>query len=280
MITSTFYGTSSVHLTDGETSIFVDAFLTRPSLARLVVGRLRPSDSEIDAALGRGGVDKLDALFVAHSHYDHLMDAPAVVKKVGGTMYGSESTLNYGRGEGLADSQMALIADGDDIAVGAFTVRVIEAPHSPGNIAPGFIRDRLSSPCHTLKFKDGGCFVFHFSHPEGNRLVLPIANYIPGFLDGLKARVVYLGIGALGRQSDDFRSEYWRHTVEQLEPELVIPVHWDHFGHSLSKPLKPLPVPADNVAKSREFLAAQDANVHFPVAFESVRLTPEGAVVQ
>ena len=52
MITSTFYGTSSVHLTDGETSIFVDAFLTRPSFARLVVGRLRPNDSEIDAVLG------------------------------------------------------------------------------------------------------------------------------------------------------------------------------------------------------------------------------------
>ncbi|WP_181896888.1 MBL fold metallo-hydrolase [Corynebacterium senegalense] len=129
-----------------------------------------------------------------------------------------------------------LIGDGDEVTVGKFTVRIIEAPHSPGNIAPGFIHDRLCSPCHTLKFKDSGCFVFHFSHPEGNILVVPSANYIPGFLDGLKAQVVYLGIGAFGRQSDAFSNEYWANTVEQLEPELVIPVHWDHFD--------PLPVQA------------------------------------
>lgn len=276
-ITSTFYGTSSVHLTDGETDTFVDAFLTRPSFPRLAVGHLKPTGTTIDKALGKGGVVKLDALFVAHSHHDHLMDAPAVVKKVGGAMYGSESTLNYGRGEGLSDAQMGLIGDGDEVTVGKFTVRIIEAPHSPGNIAPGFIHDRLCSPCHTLKFKDSGCFVFHFSHPEGNILVVPSANYIPGFLDGLKAQVVYLGIGAFGRQSDAFRNEYWHHTVEQLEPELVIPVHWDHFGRSL---FKPLPFPADNVAKSREVLSERDVDVRFPEAFESVQLAPDGPVIQ
>ncbi|WP_181896889.1 MBL fold metallo-hydrolase [Corynebacterium senegalense] len=95
-----------MHLTDGETDTFVDAFLTRPSFPRLAVGHLKPTGTTIDKALGKGGVVKLDALFVAHSHHDHLMDAPAVVKKVGGAMYGSESTLNYGRGEGLSDAQM------------------------------------------------------------------------------------------------------------------------------------------------------------------------------
>ncbi|WP_092151981.1 MBL fold metallo-hydrolase [Corynebacterium mycetoides] len=271
MITSTFYGTSSVHVTDGDTNIFVDAFLTRPSLARLVFRRLEPDEAIIDAALARGGVDKLDALFVAHSHHDHLLDAPRVADKLGATLYGSRSTLNYGRREGLREDRLAEIAGGSRVTVGDFTVTVVEAPHSPGNVAPGVIRGALASPCHVLEFKDGGCFVFHLHHPGGEILVLPSANYRPGFVDGLRADVVYLGIGALGRQPRQFQEAYWANTAGALQPATVIPIHWDNFGRPLSKPFTPLPFPADNVRASRRFLedkaARAGCDLRFPEPF-------------
>ncbi|AWB85018.1 MBL fold metallo-hydrolase [Corynebacterium liangguodongii] len=272
-ISSTFYGTSSVHITDGVTSIFVDAFLTRPSFARLVLGRLRSDEAAVDWALHKGGVDKLDAIFVSHSHHDHILDAPAVAERFGARLYGSRSSLNFGKGEGLADELMEQIAGGDSVEIGDFTVRIIEAPHSPGNISPGTIDGELASPCHTLSFKDGGCFVFHFSHPAGNILVLPSANFVPGFLRGLRADVVYLGVGALGRQSAEFQRAYWAETVGELRPRLVIPVHWDHFGRPLSKSLKPIPYPADNVRATRNVLreAARGSGIalHFPQAFDT-----------
>ena len=275
-IASTFYGTSSVHITDGISDIFVDAFLSRPSVKELALGKLTPNDVAIDWALRRGGVDTLDALFVAHSHHDHLMDAPRVVNRIGGVIYGSRSSLNYGRGEGLEESAMLEIAGGSVVQVGDFTVSVIEAPHSPGNIAPGVITRAIASPCHALEFKDGGCFIFHLAHPQGTILVLPSANYRPGFLDGLRADVVYLGIGALGRQSAQFKQAYWANTVATLRPELVIPVHWDNFTRPLSAPLKPLPFPADRVGASKKFLAQKAADhgcrLHFPRALETHEL--------
>lgn len=276
-ILSTFYGTSSVHVTDGETGIFVDAFLSRPTVADLLRGRLEPDDEAIGWALGQGGVAKLDALFVSHSHHDHLMDSPRVVRRLGGVMYGSRSSLNYGRGEGLAESSMAEIAGGDVVRVGDFTVTVVEAPHSPGNIAPGVIREVIAPPCRTLDFKDGGCFVFHIAHPTGTVVVLPSANYRPGFLDGLRADVLYLGIGALGRQSERFRRDYWAHTVGSLRPHTVIPVHWDNFTRPLSKPLTSIPLPADRVGVSKSFLERKagetGCQLRFPRAFESYELS-------
>ncbi|WP_105360396.1 MBL fold metallo-hydrolase [Corynebacterium camporealensis] len=181
-IASTFYGTSSVHITDGISDIFVDAFLSRPSVKELALGKLTPNDEAIDWALRRGGVEKLDALFVAHSHHDHLMDAPRVVSRLGGVMYGSRSSLNYGRGEGLEESAMSEIAGGSVVQVGDFTVSVIEAPHSPGNIAPGVIKRAIASPCHALEFKDGGCFVFHVAHPQAPSWFCPARITVLVFL--------------------------------------------------------------------------------------------------
>src|SRR2546430_407574 len=139
-VRSTFFGTSSVHVTDGASGILIDGFFTRPSLLRVTLGRpISPDLGLIADTLARGGIEHLDALFVAHSHYDHALDAPEIVKRVGGSLYGSESTLNVGRGADLDERSMTRISDGDRYTFGDFTVRVFEGVHSPGERYPGTI---------------------------------------------------------------------------------------------------------------------------------------------
>lgn len=78
----TFFGTGPVYLTDGVTGIFTDAFLTRPALSKL------KSDDEIGPDVGpdvelirenlkRDKVEKLDAIFVAHSSESIMILASA-----------------------------------------------------------------------------------------------------------------------------------------------------------------------------------------------------------
>ncbi|WKD58064.1 metal-dependent hydrolase [Corynebacterium capitovis DSM 44611] len=275
-IQCTFYGTSSVHLFDGRTSIFIDAFLTRPSAGSLIFRRISPNEDKIGRALRRGGVDKLDALFVAHSHFDHVLDSAAVLKRFSGTFYGSASSLNVGRGEGLEEARLGLIKDGDTLNLGEFTVSVIDGLHSPGNLFPGRIGHRLASPARAWDYRCEGSFSFHLAHPLGNILIVPSANFVPGFLDGFEADIVYLGIGTLGRQSPEFKKSYWAHTVEAVNPQLVVPIHWDNFTRSLDKPLKDVPFPADNVRSARRFLRNTGVPVHFPEAFDTVTLGPHG----
>ena len=52
---------------------------------------------------------------------------------------------------------------------------------------------------------------------------------------------LFLGVGVLGKQSGEFREEYWKEVVEVLGPKQMVPIHWDNFWKPLSVPLLPLP---------------------------------------
>lgn len=258
-----------MHITDGVSAILVDGFFTRPSLLRIALGRpVAPDLERIAVALSRGGVERLDALFVAHSHHDHVMDAPEIVKRVGGVLHGSESTLNVGRGGGLDDESMARIEDGDQFAFGEFTVRVFEGVHSPGDRYPGTIDEPLVPPVRASAYRTGGCYSFLFEHPAGTILVHPSAGFVPGAFDGLDVDLLYLGIGALGRQPARFQNDYWHHTVEATRPGLVIPVHWDDFGRSLDEKLRPMPRILDEFARTEQLLDRKSAESGVPVRFQ------------
>jgi L-ascorbate metabolism protein UlaG (beta-lactamase superfamily) len=268
VVEATFFGTSSLYVSDGTSGILIDGFLTRPSLLRVALGRIAPDLGRITRALTRAAVTQLDALFVAHSHYDHVMDAPEVVKHLGGRLFGSESTLNVGRGSGLGEGSMTRVADGDEHTFGAFTVRVLGGVHSPGNRFPGTIGEPLVPPTRASNYRDGGCFSFFITHPSGSMLIHPSANFVPNKFDGLEVGCLYLGVGALGAQSPRFQSDYWRHVVEATRPDLIVPIHWDNFFVSLDQKLRPLPAPFDRFAKTKELLDRKSAESRIPVRFQ------------
>lgn len=273
-VSATFFGTSTVYLSDGTSGIMIDGFLTRPSLLRVFAGRVAPNPQRIRDHLARGEVTSLDGLFVAHSHYDHAMDSPEVIRQLGGTLYGSESTLNVGRGAGLGEERMSVIRSGDEFSFGDFTVHVFTGEHSPGNLYPGTIDKPLATPTKASNYRDGGCYSFYISHPTGSMLIHPSANFVPHRFDGLDVDMLYLGVGVLGNQSEQFRDEYWQHVVTATRPTLIVPVHWDHFGRNLSKKLRALPSVLDKYSVVEDFLkrkCAEDGIAwNFQDAFETI----------
>jgi len=50
-----------------------------------------------------------DAVFLTHSHWDHLIDVPLVVAQTGARVYGSETTLNICRARGVPENKLTLI---------------------------------------------------------------------------------------------------------------------------------------------------------------------------
>lgn len=271
----TFFGTSSVYITDGVTGIFTDAFLTRPTLAKLKTDDIGLDAELIRETLQRGRADKLDAIFVAHSHFDHAMDSPEVIKQLGGKLYGSESTLNIGRGADLNEDQMQIIQEGDEYTFGDFQVRIFEGEHSPGNLFPGIIDSPLKAPAKATAYLDGGCYNFYITHPSGSILILASANYIPGKFDGISTDIFYLGIGAMGSKDEEFRQKYWQETVAATRRRVLIPIHWDNFGEPLAKGLEPLPDFIDNISESKVFLERKQKESEFVLkwqdAFETIR---------
>jgi len=272
-VRATFFGTSSLYLTDGTSGIFIDAFLTRPSLFKVLFGKIRPDIGHIRKALADGNVGAVDALFTGHSHHDHALDSAEVLKVTGGHLYGSESTLNIGRGAGLDEGRLHRIGDGDQLAFGAFSVRVFRGVHSPGDRYPGTIDRPLVPPAKASEYRTGGTFSFHITHPAGNVLIHPSANFVAGTFGGVEADVLYLGIGGLGAQDKQFQEDYWSNTVGAVHPARIYPIHWDNFGRALTRPLKPMPRVLDNFARTKAFLATRrGAPIVWQDALETVTL--------
>jgi L-ascorbate metabolism protein UlaG (beta-lactamase superfamily) len=97
----TFLGVATLLLDDDHNAVLTDGFFSRPSLARVALGRIAPDHARIDHALQRAAVERLNAVVPLHSHYDHVLDSPAVAERTGAVVVGGRSAANVARGQGL-----------------------------------------------------------------------------------------------------------------------------------------------------------------------------------
>jgi L-ascorbate metabolism protein UlaG (beta-lactamase superfamily) len=274
-VTVRWSGTTTLVFADGETTWMTDGWFSRPGLLRLVFGRIEPDLDAIgdglerNAVRERNGKEKLDAIFVLHSHYDHAMDAPEVARRTGATLYGSRSTHMIADGWATFDpNKMHVVKNREKVVLGKFTVTAIESEHFefPSALARWFalgavIEKPLRPPAFVLSYKVGETYVLHVTHPKGRWLIVGTAGYRPGALDGFIAHTVLLGIGNLASQTPSYRASFWDETVGAVKAERVIPIHWD----SLTAPIDeerfsgPLHLPWNNDDATREFLQRKQA---------------------
>ncbi len=279
-VSMTFFGTTTWLLDDGETQILLDAHLTRPSMARALLGKLKTNAKFVDEVLGRFPMDRLRAIFVSHTHYDHVLDAAYIAQKTGAELHGSVSARNVGFGGGLPAERLHLFKPGTPVRVGDFEITVLPSIHSRPtaiNNDLGVVIERpLSQPARMRDYSEGGSFDFYIRHGEQTLLVRPSCNYIEGALKDLRADTLLLGIGGLGKEDAAFRETFYRETVGYVRPKRVIPVHWDNFFRPLKAPLPYQTRLADDTAGGMAFLKArlEDDEIAFDVvdAFETVEL--------
>jgi L-ascorbate metabolism protein UlaG (beta-lactamase superfamily) len=271
-LTARFLGTSSVLLSDGETSVLIDGFVTRPSMRRVVTGRIAPDPRLVRGAIDRLGVERLAAVICAHSHYDHALDAPVWALETGAQLVGSESTANIGRGLGVPKSSLRVVEDGETIAYGRFELTFVNSRHSPGDIARGTVHRPLVPPAWFCAWKTGTVYSILITHPRGRVLVHASANYRVGSLRGLEADVVYLGIATLGKLPAEFLHAYWHEVVTRAKARRVILVHWDDLFLGLDRPLRPLPYLLDDLDTTMRRLlnlaSIEDVEIVLPVHWQ------------
>jgi L-ascorbate metabolism protein UlaG (beta-lactamase superfamily) len=232
-VTVTFLGATTLLLDDGRTQLLTDGFFTRPRLLRVGLGRIAPDPEAVRAGLVRAGVERLGAVLVGHSHYDHALDAPEVCRQTGALLAGSASTLQVGRGWGLPEEQMRAIVLGETLTFGNFHVRFFPSSHSRPLRYPGVITSVPVPPVRASAFREGGTYAILIEHPAGNILVNESAGYMSGALDGVQAQVVMLSVGSLSRNRKE-REAYFRETVLAVGAKMVVPVHYDNFFQRLA----------------------------------------------
>ena len=178
----TFFGTTTLLFDDGKDQILFDAHLTRPSLMKYIFGSEASNTSLIDEKLKLHSVDRLKAIFVSHSHHDHVMDMPFLSLRYGAAVYGSASALNVARGGGVGEEKLVEFEAGQSYRIGDHSVKVLASLHSKPTILNNdlgeLIEKPLPQPAGLHDYKEGGSYDFYIEHPEKRVLIQGNVKFI------------------------------------------------------------------------------------------------------
>ncbi|MGA5541812.1 MBL fold metallo-hydrolase [Mycobacterium sp. NPDC051198] len=273
-VTVTWAGVSTLLVDDGTSAVLTDGFFSRPTLPHVVLRKLAPSLPRIDGSLARLGVDRLEAVLPVHSHFDHAMDSAVVAERTGAQLVGGTSTAQVGVGGGLAPDRIVTVTPGEAVTLGAYDVTLFESEHCPPDRFPGIITEPVVPPVKVAAYKCGEAWstLVHHRPSDHRLLIVGSAGAVPGALTGQRAEVVYLGIGQLGLQSEQYFETYWAETVRAVGARRVVLIHWDDFFRPLHEPLRALPYAGDDLDVSMRVLtrlAERDGvRLHLPTVWQ------------
>jgi L-ascorbate metabolism protein UlaG (beta-lactamase superfamily) len=271
----TFLGVSSLLFDDGEHALMTDGFFSRPSLARVGLGKVAPDEARIGAALGRlrlDGEPRLRAVLPVHTHFDHAMDSAVVAERTGAVLVGGRSAAHVGAGAGLTPERIRNLAPHQPMTFGSFEVTAVLSAHCPPDRYPGAIAEPLVPPVRAAAYRCGEAWSLVVGHTSGRTaLVQGSAGFVPGALDDRRADVVFLGVGQLGVLEEQYIRDYWRHTVQAVGAKEVVLVHWDDFFRPLDQPLRALPYAGDDLDATLRVLGRladdQGVGLHLPTVW-------------
>jgi L-ascorbate metabolism protein UlaG (beta-lactamase superfamily) len=237
-----WYGTTCLTITDGKTILLFDPFVTRPSLLDLATFRKVQSDLNIVKKWLGNDLKKTKAIFVSHTHYDHVLDLVNAAKMSDSILYGSLSMKNVALGGGVAKNRVKRVKLNEEIQIGDFNIRILKAFHPPHFMGLTFFDGKINTPLpvnsRAKDYKMDQSYNYFIHHPLGKILLHPTP--VP-FADlnvnrNYDSDIVLMGIAS--RKSDD---EILNKIILPMKPSIFIPLHYDNFFIPLSKELKMLP---------------------------------------
>ena len=226
----TFFGTTTLLFDDGKDALMFDGHFTRPSFLRYVMGTMETDTAMADSILERFDFSRLRGIFVSHTHHDHVMDVPYIANHCHADIYGTESAANVARGGQVPEEQIHVFDPSRPVTVGDFTVTVIPSVHSEPTIINNdlgqTIDEPLVQPARKKHYKEGGSYDFLIRHGGQTILIRPSFNYLEGQLDDIRADLLFLGIGTMGKASEEKIRNFYRETIDKVQPRTVPAGPW------------------------------------------------------
>lgn len=220
----TWFGTAGFRFEYEGTVVWIDPYLTRLPLADLLRRRVVPPSPD---AIVRW-VDRADAVLVGHTHFDHALDVPAIARMFGCRVYGSQSLQNLMGLYGLADRAVVVVPH-SMYEVGPFRFKFVPSVHSKLQLG---LRIPYSGELTCEHVDEMTPQAYRCGQVFG--LLVEVAGlrfYHQGSADLLEDEIRDKGVdvflcGASGRR---FTPSYLPRIMRALEPQLIVPTHYDDF---------------------------------------------------
>jgi L-ascorbate metabolism protein UlaG (beta-lactamase superfamily) len=222
-------GVAGYRLSYEGTTVLVDPYVSRVPLLSVILRR----PTLPDARLIDRYVRRADAILIGHTHWDHAVDAPAIARRDGATVYGSDSLARLMALHGLDG---VIVEPGRRYEIGPFTVSFTPSRHSKllfGRKVP-FDGPLTCEDLHGLSpgaYKCGDVFGIRIE-------VAGTSFYHQGSADLRDdARIEPVDVFLAGIAGRQVTPHYWRRILPRLDPRVVVPTHYDNFFAPLDKPL-------------------------------------------
>ena len=243
-------GTFGYEISDAQTTILIDPFITRPKPAELLKPIVIDTSAVQHYLLSMVDLNKLAAILVTHSHYDHLEDVPFILAQfpdannrpiVAGDPNTARIIQSYKHGSGigwvdrsggLADSRINVLdLDNDNPTVevgtfGRFTITAFKGEHPRYDYVPwrgpkGPVKDKTPYNYRDYKLFNN-LSIGYLVETNGLRIY---------FSDSpLVINPELIGQVDIFIQTITTRAENNISTcLEELKPNYYIPAHYDNF---------------------------------------------------
>jgi L-ascorbate metabolism protein UlaG (beta-lactamase superfamily) len=229
-------GVSGYRVSAEGKTLFVDPYLSRVPFGELLRRRAAlPDPAALDRFVRAPG--EVVGVLVGHTHFDHAVDAPAIARRFGCDAYGSDSLLRLMALHGLAERAVT-VEPYRTYELGPFEVSFTPSVHSKlllglavpydGDLTCEHL-DALSPAAYRcgqvwgISIKVAGVHLYH----QGS------ANLID---EAIRVRDVDVFLAGVAGRS--FTEDYWQRIVPLLDPEVVVPTHYDNFFRPLGQQME------------------------------------------
>lgn len=224
-------GVSGYRLSCEGVSLLIDPYFSRVALSTLLLRRKAlPDMTMLDRYCT---VDEpVVGVLVGHTHFDHAVDAPALARRFGCSVYGSASLATLMRLHGLG-SQAVEVEPQRAYELGPFVVRFVPSRHSKLILGRRIPFDGELTCDHL----DGLCpSVYRCGQVLGIRIdVAGTSFYHQGSADlddeALDREPVDVFLAGIAGRS--VTPCYWERVLPKLDPRAVLPTHYDNFFRPL-----------------------------------------------
>ncbi len=233
-LTIQWFGTTCVALSAQGKTVLFDPFFDRPNLLETLSPFSYDPDPKVTkkwlASLPPG--HEVVAILSSHSHYDHILDGPNVMKLTKAHFYGSPTALEIIKEKDIENSRLHSIKHRESIEVEGFKITPYPGVHPPHflsfTLASGKLEHPLNKPASIFSYKMGEVYNFVIEHAEGRVLFHPSA-YFSEQTPVEKTDLLILGVA--NRRSS---KELIEKVIRPSAPNFLISTHHDDLFEELS----------------------------------------------
>jgi len=253
-VTFTYLGTGGWLIRHGGDAMLTAPFFTNTSIWALPFP-LRSNTALVKSELP--SLDDVKVILAGHSHYDHLLDMPAVLQAAkNATLYGDTTMTHALAPTGAPIVSLVAIA-GDERAVGEWTkvgnIRflAIRSEHAAHVLHVKFLNGHYVAPLprlprHAWEWREGEPLAFLIDFLENGRTIFRIyyddaAHNSPyGIPDDATLGEHQVDAAIICAASFEQVADYPQALLAKLKPKHVLLGHWEDFFTSYKRPARPV----------------------------------------